>query len=567
MQAEDLRRNSRMKHWRPMTLAEMKVYLSVIISMGLVQKRDVQDLLPWSLNRVQDTPFYWKTMSRDRFFSILSNFHITDNSQQIPRGQDGFDPLYKVRPFIKDIMTAFSDVYSHAQDPSFDEATCAWKGRLRLRVYNPAKPTKFGINLHQVCEAKSGYCLRFHIYTGSMPCTQYAEALGVGDETTTTTRTVLGLMTRCGLLDKGHQVYMNNYYTSSELFEELRFHNTNACGTLWKNRKGVPEAIKSKQKLQTSQVIFRRNEESKLLAVKFLDKQDLHMLSTIHEATIAVLSKRDRNNNEYVAKPACVVDYVSKMGSVHLSGQINQYDSCIHKTSKWYKKLFFHLFSTCALWTRSSSTRSLLTQKKKLDSHDFRISLVNSLLEEAPEAPKPTSSRGRKPTGEKAAHLVERLFPENILAKPGAKRHRTCRDCYACNCKKSAREGFKRKQTSFWCPDCEVGCPLCFRLLPCVPFCAKFQGRVITWAGNGLSSDSDWTVVINFRATHMDIQWNTLIITLVLGVVLSFKLNIIFVVYLLPILLNFLKIKTFSTIYDLSIYSTSESFIWIDSEI
>ena len=91
--------------------------------MGLVQKRDIQDY--WSLDSVQDTPFYRKTMSRDRFLSILSNFHITDNLQQVPRGQDGFDPLYKVRPFIKDIMTAFSDVYSPAQDLSFDEATCA----------------------------------------------------------------------------------------------------------------------------------------------------------------------------------------------------------------------------------------------------------------------------------------------------------------------------------------------------------------------------------------------------------------------------------------------------------
>ena len=94
MQATDLRRNSRMKQWRPMTLAEMKVFLSVIISMGLVQKRDVQDNR--ALDNIQDTPFYRKIMSRDRFLSILSNFHITDNLQQIPRGQDGFDPLYKV---------------------------------------------------------------------------------------------------------------------------------------------------------------------------------------------------------------------------------------------------------------------------------------------------------------------------------------------------------------------------------------------------------------------------------------------------------------------------------------
>ena len=75
----ELRRNSRMKQWHPVTLAEMKVFLSVIISMGIVQKRDVPDY--WSLDSIEDTPFYWKTMSGDRFLSILSNFHITTRSK------------------------------------------------------------------------------------------------------------------------------------------------------------------------------------------------------------------------------------------------------------------------------------------------------------------------------------------------------------------------------------------------------------------------------------------------------------------------------------------------------
>ena len=51
--------------------------------------------------------------------------------------------------------------------------------------------------------------------------------------------------------------------------------------------------------------------------------------------------------HEYVAKPACVVDYVSKMGCFDLSDQINQYGSYIRKTSNGYKKLFFHMFNLC----------------------------------------------------------------------------------------------------------------------------------------------------------------------------------------------------------------------------
>ena len=50
-------------------------------------------------------------------------------------------------------------MYTPEQDISFDEATCPWKGRLRFRVYNPAKPDQFGIKLYEACEAKSGYVL------------------------------------------------------------------------------------------------------------------------------------------------------------------------------------------------------------------------------------------------------------------------------------------------------------------------------------------------------------------------------------------------------------------------
>jgi hypothetical protein len=40
-------------------------------------------------------------------------------------------------------MDIFPDVYSPERDLSFDEAICAWKGNLRFKVYNPAKPTRF----------------------------------------------------------------------------------------------------------------------------------------------------------------------------------------------------------------------------------------------------------------------------------------------------------------------------------------------------------------------------------------------------------------------------------------
>ena len=66
-----------------------------------------------------------------------------------------------------------------------------------------------------------------------------------------TTRIVLGLLQSADFLDKGHHVYMDNYYTSPELFSELYYRQTYACGTVRTNRKGLPETVK-KAKVKTT---------------------------------------------------------------------------------------------------------------------------------------------------------------------------------------------------------------------------------------------------------------------------------------------------------------------------
>ncbi|XP_048753372.2 piggyBac transposable element-derived protein 4-like [Ostrea edulis] len=273
-------------------------------------------------------------MPRDRFLLILSNLHLTNNG-------------------------------------------CERTGGLRSIIQ--AKPTKFGIKLYQVCEVKSGYCIGFDIHTGSTPCTQYADAIGVNEDCTVTTRTVMGLLTRCGLLDNGHHVYMDNYYTSPELFGKLLLHNTYACDTLRKNRKHVPEALKRNIKLKPSQVIFQRNEGEEMLAVKYHNKRDVNMLTTIHEANMTVLDKRDRTTNEYIVKPTCIVEYISLMGGVDLSDQMGQYNTCLRKTTKWYKKLFFHLFNLCVVNAYLLYTK-FNTDDKKLSSHDFKMAPVTALI-------------------------------------------------------------------------------------------------------------------------------------------------------------------------------------------
>ena len=63
-----------------------------------------------------------------------------------------------------------------------------------------------------------------------------------------TSQLVIGLMARCGVLNKGHKVYMDNFYSSLEQFTELEQMNMYACGTVSTKRLGTPRAIQLKRR-------------------------------------------------------------------------------------------------------------------------------------------------------------------------------------------------------------------------------------------------------------------------------------------------------------------------------
>lgn len=444
---EQLKAKSRLQKWRPVTVDELKVFFALIIIMGLTRKGDLDAY--WSTDEIIATPIFGKMMGKDRFCAVLSNLHLSDNDQD-PKN----DRLYKVRPFISMMRETF-DVYTPEENLSLDEGTCPFKGRVSFKVYNPMKPNKFGIKLYVVCEAKSGYCVGFDIYDADVErsCAIYCQPLEINPEYSHTTHLVIGLLSFCGLLLKGYKVYMDNYYTSPELFSELDLLNTYACGTVRTNRKGVPKAFTAVKRMKQGDGIFRR--KGNLLAVKFHDKRDIHMLTTFHEAKLLV-TDRVNKNNEPVVKPNTIIDYCKYMGGVDVNDQICQYYEVLRKCVKWWKTLFFHLFNML-LVNVYILHRKYGNPTKRRVHQTFRQDLVRALIQEATNAPRPSRGKGRK--AEPIDRLRGRHFPQNIPCKEGAKRRRPMRDCKACNIPKNERTGYKRKQTSFYCPDCDI--PLC----------------------------------------------------------------------------------------------------------
>ena len=144
-------------------------------------------------------------------------------------------------------------------------------------------------------ETNSSYIVGFHIYTGKNHTCISNASNPLDHECSKTTKIVLGSLESTNLLDKGHHVYMDNYYSSPELFSELYYRQTYACGTVHQNRKGLPNAVK-RAKLQTLQSFFLRN--GPLLCLKWSGekkkstKKPVTILSTIHEASELLMKKK-----------------------------------------------------------------------------------------------------------------------------------------------------------------------------------------------------------------------------------------------------------------------------------
>ena len=131
-----------------------------------------------------------------------------------------------------------------------------WKGRLGFKQYIPSKRHRFGIKSFCLVDCKTKFVLDFIVYTGSSMEYQITPELGLSGSV------VMELMRR--YLNKGHHLYVDNWFASPALFEILHRNRTGACGTVRKNRQGLPSLI---TKLKRGEIQYAHT--NVLLALKW----------------------------------------------------------------------------------------------------------------------------------------------------------------------------------------------------------------------------------------------------------------------------------------------------------
>lgn len=214
-----------------------------------------------------------------------------------------------------------------------------YKGRLGWVQYIPLKRARFGIKLYLLCESKSGYLFSFIIHTG-----KYTIIDVKYKDMPVTSQIFVSLLEP--LWNQGYCLTTDNYYTSPQLAHFLVKNATDTYGTVRRNRKDIPQFIQTKKLKKGEMVAAQRG---KVMVMKWQDKRDICLLSTVHNAEKAATSKADKDGN-VISKPKLVIYYNDTMGGVdRLDQHLHDYPIIRKRGKKYYKKIFFHLLDI-SIW-------------------------------------------------------------------------------------------------------------------------------------------------------------------------------------------------------------------------
>ena len=315
--------------WYDCTVEDIARYLGIIMWMGIVKMPQMK--MYWARHKVYSMPAFGQAMSRTTFEAIGKFFHCF-NRRALPK--EWTDKLMLIRPVLEYIQVKCQTLYVPQQHLSLDEGMLKWKGRLNIKVYNPKKPVKYGIKFYFLCESKSGYVLDFSIYRGTYSSLR---------------DTVFDLMEQH--LDKGYHIFMDNYYNSVNLAQELYNRGTHCSGTLRISR-GAPFDLKEvvrRKSLQRGEMTWRKRDN--IFVICWQDLRCVNFITTAANAETEpfVHRKRVKRNGRFcfeeveLQRPKMVSDYVAYMGGVDHFDQMVNYYAFARRSARWTKKTTMYL--------------------------------------------------------------------------------------------------------------------------------------------------------------------------------------------------------------------------------
>ena len=407
--------------WKDLTEEELRKYMALRYMFGLLgTKAPYRDA--WKTKSlVHRYPAVRAIMSRNRYYAIGRGLHFVNND-----GVDvnSPDPFQKVRPLLESLRKASRDYFQPGEYLAVDEQMQTCNNRSCPASYHPPRKKTNGIKIWSLCDSSTGYLCAFSIAKHGGPKIRDMVRNLVAD-----------------LKTKGHQVIMDNLFTTPELLCALREAGFNACGT-WRRNFGVPDALKPQElkKLERGDFRWLMHHRYKLFGTGWKDTKLCNFLSNYHDphspAGYVLRYIRGEKKRVLVGAPQVAVDYNKWMGAVDRLDSLRASYTATRPCRRWYMALF-------VWWLDMIAIQSMIIYRSlgNVISHaDYVKDIVMGLL--GADCPEDVlSSMGRRETrvggrkrrrpstdgpaeGKRHCHMEFRHWPEEI------EKWRRCAWCY-----------------------------------------------------------------------------------------------------------------------------------------
>ena len=401
--------------WPPTDTHELLAFIGVHIFMGI-------DSLP-------KRRMYWQgdtrhatvaaVLSRDRFESLTRYLRVSPpEAGAAPR-----NPFSFVRAFIDSLNHSFPRHWNPGRHLALDESMVSFRGRSDIKQFVPGKPHPHGYKIWVL--ANENYMLQLQLYEGKA-----AAGPSIHD---------MVLQLTSLYCNTNHVLYCDTLFTSPTLLASLFNVGIRVCGSVKRNRIGMPSAavLTPAQLLAIPRGAHLQMQRGDVTLCAWRDKKLILLLyNHIDPSLLTTMQRWGEDGAIYqLGCPQAISDYFHHARAVDVINQLHYSYLPGRKSRKCWTRLVWWLIDICILnafrlWQVQHPDESHLT---------FRMQLAHELMECLPSERRPQRAAHPPPGG---AALAKDHY--SLLSQARG-------DCVHCS-----HQPNSRVNTKYICAKCRV---------------------------------------------------------------------------------------------------------------
>ena len=400
--------------WHPTDVHELHAFVGMNIFMGV-------DQLP-------DREMYWSAatrhtavaciMSRNRFKELTRYLSVSPPVADAARR----NPFTFVRAFIDSVNESFTRHWNPGRHLALDESIVGFRGRSDIKQFVPGKPHPHGYKIWVL--GNENYMLQLQLYQGK-------EIPGPSLHDMVLELTQL-------YRNNNHVLYIDSLFTSPTLVDSLYRVGIRVCGSVKRNRVGMPPSVVlppdklssiprgSHHQLQKGNVTLCAWRDKKLVLLLY-NHSDPNKLTSMTRWN-------DSGEGYELTCPQAIRDYFHHARAIDVINQLHYSYLPGKKSRKCWTRLVWWLIDICIL----NAYRLWQVQHPKESHLDFRMRLAQELMDCLPAERRPQRAAHPPPGG---TSLAKDHFPIVMpslgdcvhCSKRDERRARSQYGCAACN--------------------------------------------------------------------------------------------------------------------------------------